>query len=382
MPASKALESYRHKRDFSKTIEPSGGKTARTPAKSENLRFVVQRHAARGLHYDFRLELDGVLKSWAITKGPSLVPGDKRLAVHVEDHPLEYGDFEGTIPQGQYGAGSVILWDRGCWIPIGDPRKGYAKGHLKFSLRGEKIGCDWALVRMRPKTGERADNWLLIKAADDAARGKNERDILEEKQDSVLSGKPIEKVANDSSARRWTRGQQVKSSDTFTPRQRAREPLASGKATVSRQEAARETTMKPFRIQFPKAARTARISGFVAPCLAAATATPPTGKNFVHEVKFDGYRLQAVLEKGRTVIRTRRGLDWTAKFPSLARAVAELPIESAVFDGEAVVEDRSGIADFAALQEAIKAGRNDAITFYLFDLLHLNGHDVKPLPLL
>jgi bifunctional non-homologous end joining protein LigD len=382
MAASNALESYRRKREFSKTIEPSGGKTARKTAKPEILRFVVQKHAARRLHYDFRLELDGVLKSWAVTKGPSLVPGDKRLAVHVEDHPLEYAGFEGVIPQGQYGAGSVILWDRGRWIPMGDPRKGYAKGHLKFSLRGEKIGGDWALVRMRPKPGERADNWLLIKAADDAARAKNERDILEEKQDSVLSGKPIEKIADDPSARRWTRGQPVKSSDTFTPRQRAREPLASGKASVSRQEAAGKTITKPLRIRFPKAARTARISGFVAPCLAAATATPPPGRTFVHEIKFDGYRLQAVLQKGQAVIKTRHGLDWTAKFQSLAQALAALPIGSAVFDCEAVVEDRGGIADFAALQGAIKSGRNDAITFYLFDLLHLNGHDVKPLPLL
>ncbi|MGH6795561.1 MAG: DNA ligase D, partial [Methylocella sp.] len=224
--------------------------------------------------------------------------------------------------------------------------------------------------------------WLLIKAADDAARAKSERDILAEKQDSVLSGKPIEKVAKDPSARRWTRGQPVQSSNIFTPRQRAREPLASGKATVPRREAAGKTTAKLLRIRFPKAARTAGIGGFVAPCLAAATATPPAGKNFVHEVKFDGYRLQAVREKGQAVVKTRRGLDWTARFPALASAVAELPVKSAIFDGEAVVEDRGGIADFAALQDALKAGRNDAITFYLFDLLHLNGHDVKPLPLL
>jgi bifunctional non-homologous end joining protein LigD len=382
MAASKALELYRAKRDFSKTSEPSGGKTARATAKPENLRFVVQKHAARRLHYDFRLELDGVLKSWAVTKGPSLVAGDKRLAVHVEDHPLEYGDFEGVIPQGEYGAGSVMLWDRGRWIPVGDPRKGYAKGHLKFSLRGEKLGGDWALVQMRPKRGERADNWLLIKAADDAARGKNEPDILAENQDSVLSGKPIEKIADDPSARKWTRGEPAKSSDTFTPRQRARAPLASGKMTANPQKAASKTVLTPLGIRFPKAARTARIGGFVAPCLAAATATPPAGTRYVHEVKFDGYRLQAVLQKGQAVIKTRRGLDWTARFPSLAGAVAKLPIKSAVFDGEAVVEDRGGIADFAALQEALKAGRNGAIAFYLFDLLHLNGHDVKPLPLL
>jgi bifunctional non-homologous end joining protein LigD len=385
MPASKALEAYRRKRDFSKTIEPSG-RTARETAKPETLRFVVQKHAARGLHYDFRLELDGVLKSWAVAKGPSLVPGDKRLAVHVEDHPLEYGDFEGVIPQGQYGAGSVIEWDRGHWIPAGDPRKGYAKGHLKFSLRGEKLGGDWNLVRMHPKARERGDNWLLIKATDDAARADNERDILDEMPDSVRSGKPIETIADDPAARKWTRGQRAKtsgaSSGALTPRQRAREPLASSGATASGQEVAGKNAVKPLRIRFPKAARTARIGGFVAPCLAAATATPPAGSSFVHEVKFDGYRLQAALEKGQAVIRTRRGLDWTEKFPSLANAIAGLPIESAVFDGEAVIEDRQGIADFAALQAALKAGRNETIAFYVFDLLYLNGHDVKPLPLL
>jgi bifunctional non-homologous end joining protein LigD len=240
MPASKALEPYRRKRDFSKTIEPSG-RIPRETAKPETLRFVVQKHAARRLHYDFRLELDGVLKSWAVAKGPSLVPGDKRLAVHVEDHPLEYGDFEGVIPQDQYGAGSVIVWDRGHWIPEGDPRKGYAKGHLKFSLRGEKLGGDWNLVRMHSKARERGDNWLLIKATDDAARAENERDILDELPDSVRSGKPIETIADDPAARKWTRGQRAKakpsgaSSGAFTPRQRAREPLGSSGATASDQ---------------------------------------------------------------------------------------------------------------------------------------------------
>ncbi|MDQ6703052.1 MAG: DNA ligase D, partial [Pseudomonadota bacterium] len=342
--------------------------------------------AARRLHYDFRLELDGVLKSWAVAKGPSLVPGDKRLAVHVEDHPLEYGDFEGVIPQGQYGAGSVIVWDRGHWIPKVDPRKGYAKGHLKFSLRGEKLGGDWNLVRMHPKARERGDNWLLIKATDDAARAENGGDILDEMPDSVGSGKPIETIADDPAARKWTRGKRAKLSGAsfgaLTPRQRAREPLASSGATASGQEVARKNAVKPLRIRFPKAARTARIGGFVGPCLAAATATPRAGTSFVHEVKFDGYRLQATLEKGHAVIRTRRGLDWTEKFPSLAKAIAGLPIETAVFDGEAVVEDLQGIADFAALQAALKAGRNETIAFYVFDLLYLNGHDVKPLPLL
>lgn len=182
-----ALEVYRRKRDFKKTPEPSGRKTR----KGGNS-FVIQKHAARRLHYDFRLEMDGVLKSWAVTRGPSLVPSDKRLAVHVEDHPLEYGGFEGTIPQGEYGGGTVILWDRGTWTSLNDAHTGYAKGHLEFELNGEKLQGRWHLVRMPKRRGENRENWLLIKGDDDAARGAGDPDILEERPESVKTGRLVE----------------------------------------------------------------------------------------------------------------------------------------------------------------------------------------------
>src|SRR5215470_18441964 len=197
-----ALEEYRRKRDFRKTPEPAGA--IATAEKARNgLSFVIQKHAARRLHYDFRLELDGVLKSWAVTKGPSLVPGEKRLAVEVEDHPVEYRDFEGTIPQGQYGGGTVQVWDRGTWAPKGDPRAGLAKGRLDFELQGEKLHGLWHLVRMRGKPGEKRNNWLLIKARDDEARERGDPDILEERAESVISGRNIEEIAADKKSKVW-----------------------------------------------------------------------------------------------------------------------------------------------------------------------------------
>ena len=244
---SKTLEAYRAKRDFNVTREPSGaGKSASKTKKTakSGLSFVVQKHAARRLHYDFRLELDGVLKSWAVAKGPSLVPGEKRLAVHVEDHPLDYGGFEGTIPEGQYGAGSVIVWDRGVWTPEGDPHKGLAKGHLDFTLDGEKLKGRWHLVRMAHRPGERTDNWLLIKAHDEFAREPGDPDILEEAPLSVLSGKPVEAIAQDKTSRSWTSGKPaasvapVATEAGLSPRQRARAPLvasdAPAKATTAK----------------------------------------------------------------------------------------------------------------------------------------------------
>jgi bifunctional non-homologous end joining protein LigD len=196
-----ALEAYRKKRDFSATSEPRGGRARRSGNS-----FVVQKHAATRLHYDFRLELDGVLKSWAVTRGPSLVPGEKRLAVHVEDHPLDYGTFEGTIPEGQYGAGAVLVWDHGTWTPEGDSHAGYAKGHLDFILHGEKLKGRWHLIRMRVRTGERRDNWLLIKGDDAAARGPSDPDILKEAPNSVLTGRAIDEIARDAGDQHWESG--------------------------------------------------------------------------------------------------------------------------------------------------------------------------------
>src|SRR5579872_3815008 len=185
-----ALEAYRKKRKFSVTSEPRG----RAARGGGGNRYVIQKHAARRLHYDLRLELDGVMKSWAVTRGPSLDPADKRLAVHVEDHPVEYNSFEGTIPAGEYGGGTVMIWDRGTWQPDGDPHKGYAKGHLVFDLDGEKLHGRWHLVRMRSRSDDRHDNWLLIKGKDDEARGPGDKDILEEKSRSVTTGRSIDEI--------------------------------------------------------------------------------------------------------------------------------------------------------------------------------------------
>jgi bifunctional non-homologous end joining protein LigD len=315
------LRDYAAKRDFSRTREPRGrkGESTRT-----DLQFVVQKHAARRLHYDLRLELDGVLKSWAVTKGPSLVPGEKRLAVHVEDHPLEYGDFEGRIPEGEYGAGEVIVWDRGTWHPEGDPHKGYAKGHLDFTLKGAKLKGRWHLVRMRRRAGEKQEGWLLIKSDDDAARSTEDPDILEEQPESVISGRTIEDIAEQ------------------------------------------ETDLPDF----------------IEPCLAKLADSPPSGSKWVHEVKFDGYRIQVRKSGDKVELLTRKGLDWTEKFGSLPKAFNRISARSAVIDGELVVEEASGASSFAALQAALKEGRFGELRYYAFDLLFRDGADLRDRPLL
>ena len=326
------LETYRRKRDFSATAEPKGRKSR----KAGNS-FVIQKHAATRLHYDLRLEMEGVLKSWAVTRGPSLVPGDKRLAVHVEDHPLSYGGFEGTIPKGQYGAGAVIVWDRGTWVPTGDPARGYAKGHLEFELKGEKLSGRWHLVRMQGKPGEKRENWLLIKGDDEFARGKGDPDILEERPESVISGQGVG-------------------------------DLAPGKA-------GKKAAAKPR-------GRKAALPDFVAPALASLRAAPPAGQEWLHEVKFDGYRLQARIEGGKARLLTRSGQDWTDRFgTAVIDALRALPVRTALLDGELVVESGNGASDFSALQADLSAGRDDRFVFYLFDLLYLDGYDLRALPL-
>ncbi|APG94386.1 DNA ligase D [Sinorhizobium americanum] len=358
------LETYREKRDFASTPEPKGGKARRSSNS-----FVVQKHDATRLHYDFRLEMDGVLKSWAVTKGPSLVPGEKRLAVHVEDHPLEYGEFEGTIPKGEYGGGTVILWDRGTWAPIGDARRGYAKGHLEFELSGEKLGGRWHLVRMAGKPREKRENWLLIKGDDEAARSEQDPDILEERPESVLTGREIKDVAGEEPG--W-------SSKTGRIRKRARGRKAA--APRGQEPEAPSNVPDPAKI---KGAKPAPLPDFVEPSLATLVASAPAGERWLHEIKFDGYRLQARIEAGRTKLLTRGGLDWTKRFgKALVSAVQALPVGTAVIDGEVVVETGSGASDFSGLQADLSEGRSDRFRFYAFDLLYLDGYDLRALPLI
>jgi len=352
------LDVYRQKRDFKSTSEPRGRK-----ARKGGHSFVVQKHDATRLHYDFRLEMDGVLKSWAVTRGPSLVPGEKRLAVHVEDHPLAYGDFEGTIPKGEYGGGTVIVWDRGTWEPIGDPRKAYAKGHLEFTLDGEKLHGRWHLVRMHGKPGEKRENWLLIKGDDEFARPDGEDDLLDERPESVKTGRGIADVAGEDPG--WS--------------------SKTGRIRKTRKKAEARTQEPAVEAPDPsglKGARKAKLPDFLPPTLATLAAAPPAGDRWLHEIKFDGYRLQARIEAGRVRLLTRSGLDWTKKFGKAVVAdLAALPVGTALIDGELVVETGAGASDFSALQADLSAGRDDRFLFYAFDLLHLDGYDLTRLPL-
>jgi len=383
-----ALDTYRKKRDFRKTAEPKGSARPRAGGRS----FVIQKHAARRLHYDFRLEVDGVLRSWAVTRGPSLLPGEKRLAVHVEDHPLEYGDFEGTIPKGEYGGGTVIVWDRGTWTPIGDAEKGYRKGHLDFELTGEKLGGRWHLVRMAGKAREKRENWLLIKGDDGFSRSAGEPDILEERPESVKTGRVIADVEGEAPGWSSRTGRIEK-----PPEEEAKPPASSPKPQT---RSARRTAVAPRPKTTPadgktdpsggaaaespsravgpvRGSRKAPMPGFIEPQLATLRAEAPAGERWIHEIKFDGYRLQAHIAKGAARLLTRSGLDWTDRFgAAVADALGALPGEEAIVDGELVVEGGSGASDFSALQADLSEGRSDRFVFYAFDLMHLDGHDL------
>ena len=367
-----ALETYNRKRDFSKTTEPRGRAGRKKIAVSGNS-YVIQKHDARRLHYDFRLELDGVLKSWAVTKGPSLIAGEKRLAVQTEDHPLEYGDFEGTIPKGEYGGGTVIVWDKGSWTPLGDPHKGLAKGHLEFELHGKKLGGRWHLIRMAGKPREKRENWLLIKGEDEAARPEGAADILEERPESAKTGRVIDEVENEEPG--W-------SSKTGKIRRRAsRKKDDAAKEEAS--ETATQTDATPVDPSSLKGARKATLPSFVEPALATLVSKPPSGSRWLHEIKFDGYRLEVRIEAGRIKLLTRSGLDWSQKFgKEIISAFRDLPVGTAIIDGELVVEPAAGASDFSALQADLSEGRSDRFVFYAFDLLYLDGYDLKASPLI
>jgi bifunctional non-homologous end joining protein LigD len=341
------LEEYRKKRDFQRTPEPD---EADERPDSAGLSFVVQKHAASRLHYDFRLELDGTLKSWAVPKGPSLDPAQRRLAVHVEDHPLSYGGFEGVIPEGEYGAGPVIVWDRGRWEPVkGDASEAYSRGRLKFRLDGDKLHGTWNLVRMGGKAGDDGRNWLLIKEDDDAAAPGSDSALVDESPASVLSGSTIEEV------------------------ERRPEAVWTGQGDGGRPD--------------PSEARGSKKTGLprtLKPQLATLVAHPPEGDGWIHEIKLDGYRLLCRRSASGTVSAiTRNGKDWTDRFPAIAEGMAALPVESAVLDGEAVVFAPDGRTDFQRLQNSLKRGRASAgeAVLVAFDLLYLDGWDLREAPL-
>lgn len=379
--AQSQLTEYRRKRDFAKTAEPSG---ERAVAAAPHLRFVIQKHDATRLHYDFRLEVDGVLKSWAVARGPSLDPADKRLSVEVEDHPLDYGDFEGTIPKGQYGGGTVQLWDRGYWAPepgFEDVGKALKKGELKFVLEGERLHGGWVLVRMNwdrnAKDGKgKRGNWLLIKHADEAARPGEGAAILEEDR-SIASDRTMADIAagKGKSPKPFILKSRGKADAVWKSRTKAeREALAK-----EAQETRSFAPAKPASKTAAAKAKPAAMPRFVEPQLCKSVDRPPQGEGWAHEIKFDGYRLQLRVEDGRAVLRTRKGLDWTERFAGVAEAAADLP--DAIVDGEAVVLDEAGQPDFAALQAALAEGGEGEIIFFAFDLLFAGGEDLRTLPL-
>ncbi|MBB4067190.1 DNA ligase D [Gellertiella hungarica] len=358
-----SLETYHAKRNFRSTREPRGRK-----GKSAGNSFCIQKHDATRLHYDFRLEMDGVLKSWAVTRGPSLDPEDKRLAVHVEDHPLDYGDFEGTIPKGEYGGGTVLLWDRGTWTPDGDPHRGYAKGHMEFTLDGEKLKGRWHLVRMHGRGREKRENWLLIKGDDEFARPGDDGAYLKEAPLSVKTGRELGEIAGEKPGWSSKAGGAIKAKD--------------GKGTGKKPSREKAKAMPAAPLALPEEAAAAPLPDFVEPQLATLVEKPPEGDDYIHEIKFDGYRLLARLEKGKVTFLTRTGLDWTERFgPGVAAAIADLPAKSLLLDGELVVEREGGISDFSALQADLSEDRHDRFRFYAFDILHLDGHDLRELPL-
>jgi bifunctional non-homologous end joining protein LigD len=327
-----ALMEYRTRRRFDSTPEPKGKARRRRKGRL----YTIQKHAARRLHYDLRLELDGVLKSWAVTRGPSLDPADKRLAVRTEDHPVEYATFEGVIPEGNYGAGTVLLWDRGTWEPIGDPREGLEQGKLVFRLDGERLTGRWALVRFRASRDAKRENWLLIKERDEAATA--DADVTGTHTKSVASGRDMAAVAAEPDAA-WTGGA-------------GRKP----KKTAGRRAPRAGTSLPSFR----------------PPALATLTDAPPEGKGWLFEIKFDGYRALAAADGDRVRIYTRNGLDWTRRYPSVAEALRSLDLRGALLDGEITVFDGKGRPDFGALQRALK-GEGGRLAYFAFDLLEKGG---------
>ncbi|UIN53252.1 DNA ligase D [Pseudomonas kribbensis] len=344
---SRNLDDYNRMRDFSATSEPSADRRrGKQSAGDHALQFCIQKHDASHLHYDFRLELDGALKSWAVPKGPSLDPKVKRLAVHVEDHPLDYATFEGSIPEGHYGAGDVIVWDRGVWIPLEDPEKAYAKGKLKFELQGEKLAGVWNLVRTH-MPGKK-EQWFLIKHQDSAARPQSDYDVLVAEPDSVLSERTI-----------------------------VDKPRLSAKQ-VKPLKASAKAARKPASDKLAGAHK-ANIPAQLKPQLATLVESAPEG-DWQYEIKFDGYRIMARIDHGEVQLFTRNGHDWTHKLPKQAQALAALGLESAWLDGEMVVADADGVPDFQALQNAFDSGRSENILYYLFDVPYLNGVDLREVP--
>ncbi|MGI4839346.1 MAG: DNA ligase D [Janthinobacterium lividum] len=395
---SEALHDYNQKRNFDATPEPAGSARRSKGKKGGHaLQFCIQKHDASHLHYDFRLELDGTMKSWAVPKGPSLDPKAKRLAVHVEDHPLDYATFEGHIPEGHYGAGDVIVWDRGVWIPEGDPQQAYAKGKLKFSLQGEKLGGLWNLVRTHMPG--RKQQWFLIKHQDEQARSLDDYDVLIAEPDSVLSdrtlvpkerGKGKRTAAKPDAHDTDKSSAKASSNATSSTRTRTAKAPKAPKAQSVPQAPEPDTAAKPIATPSapPRRSRSGKLEGArkaplptsLKPQLATLVDSAPAGGDWRYEIKFDGYRVLARIEGDEVRLFTRNGHDWTAKMAHQAQALAELGLSSGWLDGEMVVANEHGVPDFQALQNAFESERSEQIVYYLFDAPYLNGMDLTEVP--
>lgn len=360
------LKEYKAKRNFSITSEPAeGGEVGK-----DALTFVIQKHWASRLHYDFRLEMDGTMKSWAVPKGPSYDPKDKRMAVHVEDHPISYSSFEGTIPEKQYGAGKVIIWDKGTWQPLDDPHKGYEAGNLKFEMHGHKMRGKWALIRMKGK-GEKQEPWLLIKEKDDLARPSAEFSVVDELPDSVKAlPMPGEKAKKTAAAKK-------------APADKVAASKVSAKGAPAKEAPAKKAAAKKTsRSAMPETAVKAALPDSFAPELATLVDKPPSDPaGWIFEIKFDGYRLLARVEGGDIKLFTRNGHNWTHKLPTLHQSMVKAKLPDGWYDGEIVVHDESGKPNFGLLQMAFDGSNTAEIVFFIFDAPYLDGYDMREVPL-
>ncbi|GAB4245717.1 MAG: DNA ligase D [Thermoleophilia bacterium] len=348
------LDTYRNKRHFGRSPEPAGAAAGGERSESGGGLYVVQKHAATRLHYDFRLELDGVLVSWAVPKGPSLDPEERRLAVRVEDHPLEYAGFEGTIPAGEYGAGTVLLWDRGEWQPEGNPREALQAGELKFQVRGEKLAGGWALVKMGPRSPQRGqDEWLLLKRRDEYAVPGSGAEILEQKERSVASGRSLDEIGRTPTLSVWHSDRPAGDQTEVRP--------------------AEEFRLNPEEVP---GARKSNPPRFLKPQLAVLVEQVPGGEGWLHEMKLDGYRVVSHLEGGRVRMLSRNGGDWTTRYAPIAEELTALGVASAVVDGEVAVQLSDGTTSFQALQQDLGEGRTDRLLYFVFDLPYLAGYDL------
>ena len=395
------LERYRSMRDFDITAEPSGEEESKKTSKSRaaqgsGLPFVIQKHAATRLHYDFRLGWNGVLKSWAVAKGPSYFTGDKRLAVQVEDHPMEYGGFEGIIPKGQYGGGTVMVWDQGTWEPQAghtDVDEGLRTGSLKFIMHGTKMKGKWALIRMGGKAAnESKPNWLLIKEHDEFERKQDDAAVTEEEPNSVVTGRSLEEIARNedhvwnsketAKGNAWYRKDAGAAGATEIVAKEVSTGGSGDRASADKGAKVRKAKSVAKELKVPAGAPKERLPEFITPELALQATTAPSGAGWLHELKLDGYRIQARKDGDKVQLLTRTGLDWTHRMKTIATLVGELPVQQAILDGEVVVLAENGTTSFADLQAAFQEGVKKPLSYFVFDLLHLNGHNLRGLPLI